>query len=189
MYLTTHAAVGVLVAQQTSNPWFAFFGSFVSHFILDFVPHGDEDIGPPNFSQETLRPWMGQRKWQLVLLGVLDIGGIIALVAGLGTAVSLPTLQLLLLGVIGAVLPDFFVNVFPAIYNLAPRNFFIRAVNWGQRKILLDPIVRRINRFHRWVHNPFHDLLPVKMSKKIGVLAQFLILIIFVLAEVSVLGK
>ncbi|OGY91784.1 MAG: hypothetical protein A3H70_02610 [Candidatus Komeilibacteria bacterium RIFCSPLOWO2_02_FULL_48_11] len=44
MYLTIHAAAGAAIGQFISNPLLAFILGFVSHFILDIIPHGDEGI-------------------------------------------------------------------------------------------------------------------------------------------------
>jgi hypothetical protein len=39
MYLTTHAAAGLLVGVLVQQPAVAFTGSVVTHFLLDMVPH------------------------------------------------------------------------------------------------------------------------------------------------------
>ncbi len=189
MYLTTHAAVGVLISQQTTNPWVAFFGAFVSHFVLDFVPHGDERLGPQDLRPETIRAWLSMKGRRVALFGLLDLAGVVALVLGLASVVALPTLQLILLGVIGAALPDLLVSFFPILRQSAERHPVIRFFHWGHRKILLAPIVTRLNTFHRWIHNPLHERLPITMGRKIGVLTQLLILAIFLAAEISTLGK
>lgn len=44
MYLTVHAAVGAAIGQHLANPWLAFIIGFISHLILDIIPHGDEGI-------------------------------------------------------------------------------------------------------------------------------------------------
>ena len=45
MYLTVHATAGLLIGQQLNNPLIGFFTGVLSHYILDFIPHGDEFIG------------------------------------------------------------------------------------------------------------------------------------------------
>lgn len=46
MYLTAHAAVGgVIGAALTANPLLAFGCGWVSHYFVDFIPHGDEPAG------------------------------------------------------------------------------------------------------------------------------------------------
>lgn len=44
MYLTIHAALGGAIGQFINEPWLAFVVGFISHFLADAIPHGDEDI-------------------------------------------------------------------------------------------------------------------------------------------------
>ena len=39
MYLTTHATIGLLIARVVPNPILAFIIGFISHYILDIIPH------------------------------------------------------------------------------------------------------------------------------------------------------
>lgn len=41
MFLTVHAASGVLVGSAINNPALAFSAGFILHIILDAIPHGD----------------------------------------------------------------------------------------------------------------------------------------------------
>lgn len=43
MLLTVHATTGALIGQQVNNPILAFVLGFISHFVLDMIPHGDQD--------------------------------------------------------------------------------------------------------------------------------------------------
>lgn len=189
MYLTTHAAVGVLVAQQTHNPWLAFFGALASHFMLDFVPHGDETIGPDNFSPNTIQDWLHDRKKRIFLIGCLDLIGVVVLVIALAMTVTLPTFNLVMLGIIGSVLPDLLSNVAPVIRQIFRQNWAVRALAWLQRKTGVAFVVRQQTRFHNWIHNPWHERLPVQVSEQVGVLVQLFILAIFFATEISTLGK
>ncbi|MBI5135605.1 hypothetical protein HZA86_05240 [Candidatus Uhrbacteria bacterium] len=45
MFLTVHAVAGELIAQSAVTPGQALVMGFLSHFLLDALPHGDEDIG------------------------------------------------------------------------------------------------------------------------------------------------
>ncbi len=45
MYLVGHAAVGVAFAAGTQDPVLAFCIGWASHYVADFVPHGDEAVG------------------------------------------------------------------------------------------------------------------------------------------------
>jgi len=44
MTLTAHTAVGIFIGKYASNPFLAFLFGFLSHFILDAIPHIDEGI-------------------------------------------------------------------------------------------------------------------------------------------------
>jgi hypothetical protein len=45
MFLTGHAAVGLVATVWTNNPTIGFFVGWLSHYAADAVPHGDEDLG------------------------------------------------------------------------------------------------------------------------------------------------
>lgn len=45
MYLVGHAAVGMTLAAATDDPVLAFGIGWLSHYLADFVPHGDEPAG------------------------------------------------------------------------------------------------------------------------------------------------
>ncbi len=44
MFLIVHTAAATVLSQQTANPMLVFLLSFFSHFVLDFIPHGDEKL-------------------------------------------------------------------------------------------------------------------------------------------------
>lgn len=44
MFLTVHAAAGVLVGEHITNSVLAFLAGFASHFLLDIIPHGDQGL-------------------------------------------------------------------------------------------------------------------------------------------------
>lgn len=41
MFIVTHAVVGAIVGERLGSPYLAALGGFVSHFLLDIIPHGD----------------------------------------------------------------------------------------------------------------------------------------------------
>lgn len=45
MYLVGHAAIGMAFASGTDDPVLAFCIGWASHYVADFVPHGDEAAG------------------------------------------------------------------------------------------------------------------------------------------------
>lgn len=44
MTITTHAAVGTIIGLNVGNPVLGFVIGFISHFLLDMIPHGDSKI-------------------------------------------------------------------------------------------------------------------------------------------------
>ena len=44
MLMVIHAAASAWVGEVAPNPASAFFISFVLHFLMDFIPHGDHEI-------------------------------------------------------------------------------------------------------------------------------------------------
>ena len=104
MFLTVHATAAVLITQKISNPLLAFIIGFVSHYILDALPNGDDKI---------FERWQGKKQLQ-----------VIAAVAGIDFALSLIWLNFLqqqglilfplatAAAVIGSMLPDFLNGAF-----------------------------------------------------------------------------
>jgi hypothetical protein len=45
MFMTPHTSVALWLSTRISNPLLAFVFSFLAHFILDIIPHGDEELG------------------------------------------------------------------------------------------------------------------------------------------------
>ncbi len=104
MYLTVHSAAGLLVAKLIPNPLAAFIGGFLSHIILDFIPHGDEHI-----TQGTT-PAKGLGR----LMGATIIDGAIMLLFTLLYFVMEPQIYLgtVLLAILGSILPDILQGVY-----------------------------------------------------------------------------
>jgi len=99
MFLTVHAAAGILIGEQTSSPWLAFFLGIASHLVLDMIPHGDENL-VSNKNQKT-------RFYKYMVISALDTLGVIVLAFILWQKnkinLSLPQLA----AIVGAVLPDY----------------------------------------------------------------------------------
>lgn len=96
MYLIGHAAVGVLMASGTANPAAAFGFGWLSHYLADFIPHGDEAVG-----EWTKR---GNQVARLALIVAPDLAFIAAaLAAYFGVHGFAPSV---LAAAIGALVPD-----------------------------------------------------------------------------------
>ncbi|MCC7522931.1 hypothetical protein IT407_03995 [Candidatus Uhrbacteria bacterium] len=118
MFITTHAALGALIAQQIPDqPFAAFVLGMASHFLSDIIPHGDTNLYKSYIS--------GKHVKRSIAYIVID--SIIALLfvlflfnVGLGDAKFAVTM-----GIIGGVLPDFIV----AIYEVLR----LRGLGWFHR--------------------------------------------------------
>ena len=45
MFLTTHTSLALFISTKIMNPFLGFILGFISHFLIDIIPHGDENIG------------------------------------------------------------------------------------------------------------------------------------------------
>jgi hypothetical protein len=104
MLLTVHAAAGAIIGQQINNPILAFVLAFVSHFILDMIPHGDQDW---------IDEYKGDQKSKVKkILSIVVIDAVILL----GLLISryfyidsfMPNLNIAV-GILGGILPDLLV--------------------------------------------------------------------------------
>jgi hypothetical protein len=131
MILTTHAVVGAALASfLPSHPAAAFVVGFASHFALDAIPHVDYPI-----KSRSVNPQIGaQIAFDRALLqDAVTIGfdGLFGVTAALLLFSSSVNFWAILMGAIGAMLPD-------------PLQFL--HTRWPH-----EPL-RTLQRFHRWAH-------------------------------------
>ncbi len=142
MFLTVHAAAGIYIASTISNPWAVFTASFASHFVLDFIPHGDDKIYHDD-------EWRVQKKYRRVLYyGLIDLGVLTGLTLFTYQQTPVPQTGLVLLAILGSILPDFLSLLFPVIHE---RMSWLWLVRWIYR--LTKPTgLRYIYRIQYWIH-------------------------------------
>ena len=155
--LTTHAIVGGAIASvMPSHPMLAVGLAFLSHFILDALPHWDYPIRSSSISPKIAAPM----KYDKALLAdALTIGSD----ASLGLAFALlifatrENFALIFCGACAAILPD--------------------ALQFAYMRFPRGPLAS-LQRFHEWVHT------SRTMNKKLvlGVVSQLAFVVIFVLA-------
>ncbi len=167
MYLTTHAAVGILISEAVKNPTEAFFFAFASHFVLDIIPHGDEHV----------EEWARKKSRYALFVAVVDIGLLTALLGSLYTTNNLPRVALLSAGIIGSILPDFLSIVFPVIHQYTNWFFLIRLFHWAQRKLGLPYLWRG----HNWFHHVMHRVIHKRISLTKGLIMQVAIVVVALL--------
>ncbi|MBI2636599.1 MAG: hypothetical protein HYW81_00160 [Parcubacteria group bacterium] len=98
MYITVHAAAGAAIGTLTGNPVLAFVGGFISHLILDMIPHGDEAI----------KRWKRFRtvRRRITAAALIDFFGVVAVLLFLVNNANQALLPGVLAGMAGSIAPD-----------------------------------------------------------------------------------
>jgi hypothetical protein len=153
--LSTHAVVGAAIATLfPDHPALAFASGVASHFAIDAIPHWDYPLR--SISTKRTAPALA------VNWGLLQDFGMITLDAGLGLAVALwlyaspAGLAAVLLGALGAMLPD----PLQLVHRLFPR----------------EPL-RTLQRFHVWIHSKRKLRWPLGIASQVS----FVILVVTVI--------
>jgi len=118
MQLTAHAAVGAAVGVATGNPVLAFFAGFISHHIVDAIPHtdgGSYEVGVENFARDK----------RIITIVGFDLALLILLsfLLSENRGYNLP----MILGAFGAILPDLIDNMpfwSPKLRKIFPFNYY-----------------------------------------------------------------
>lgn len=114
MFVTTHAAIGALVGAAFPSRAIAFGLGFLSHFIVDMIPHGDEHMLNGYQSGSKVRRAIAYVMIDSIVAVYITILLISNAPAGVASAVKW--------GIIGSVLPDALV----AIYEVTKIKPFLR---------------------------------------------------------------
>jgi hypothetical protein len=152
MLLTVHAATGALIGQQINNPILAFALGFVSHFILDMIPHGDQDwIDEYKSDQKAkVRKIISIVALDAIVLVILLVSRYFYYENSITSSLSITS------GILGSLLPDFLV----VCHELS------------------DKLFKNFYRFHFIIH----DLIKVKQPTTFqGVAFQVIITAILLL--------
>ena len=168
MLNTTHALAGAFIGQKIGNPLWAFFISLASHYLLDFIPHGDEFIG-----QWVAKKNSRKRTLLVVITDLITLTIFLLFILSRGQSLQLSSM---LSGLIGAILPDLFVYVIGP-----PGNFLLKSVHSFQKTNWLKTFFIKHNQMHNRLHNP----LKKDMSPKVGIVFQFLLSIFFFLQIIN----
>lgn len=105
MTLTTHATLGAVIGQATGNPLLAFVFGFISHFLIDMIPHGDTGIS------DNFRVLRRRRKHAVAYVMVDAIFGIFFVLL-LANSRDIDSVRTFSWGIVGAVLPDLLVGIY-----------------------------------------------------------------------------
>lgn len=161
MFITTHAAVGAIIAQHTSSPWLAFLLSFLSHFILDFIPHGDQSLSEKGLNKK------------LVLVSLIDFLGLIGFLFFVYKFVEVSNLTVVLFAILGSITPDLITHFFPVLHQQYPDFLILKLLNWLKNKSGLNRFIKLQDKIHEFTHN---EILRYQIPFLVGLVLQFLVL-------------
>lgn len=166
MFLTTHAAAGIFLSQQFDNPYAVFATAFASHFFLDFIPHGDEDLYHDH-------EWKILKKFKRpIIINSLDLLGVMLVIFWAIGQDTLPHSNFLMLGILGGILPDFLDHLFPELHRRLSWLWLIRWIYAASKPTGLRYLVRAQDWVHRVLH---HDIIRRDISFRSGIIMQALV--------------
>ncbi len=127
MTLTTHATLGAVIGHAVGNPAIAFVLGFISHFLIDMIPHGDTGISD-NFRVHKTR--------QTQAVAYVAVDAIVALmfVLLLANTRDIDSVRTFTWGIVGSVLPDLMVGLY---------------------EVTKTPLLRWFNTMHFYFHDFF----------------------------------
>jgi hypothetical protein len=148
MLTTPHLLTGAAIGLATGNPVLSFAGGFVSHFVLDTIPHADGNFSPtPDVLNITFKDYPG------IIFEIL---------VGLSFTLYF-TLQrpeyfgVMILGAVGTLLPDLISNI-PL---------------WSKR-IRSLPVLKQFHALHHFVnHRPWSEV-----SLLTGITTQIIVVLL-----------
>lgn len=136
MTVTTHVAVGAAIGMNIGKPALGFLLGFISHFIVDIIPHGDDGMRKrfeAGGKKRTLSYFYGVSDYMIAFYLFITVLNIKAY----------PSVAALSAAVVGSTLPDLLVVVYEAsktkllkwFYNV---HFFFHNLildRWGDMKL------------------------------------------------------
>lgn len=122
MFVTTHVAIGALVGASFPSRALAFVLGFISHFLVDMIPHGDEHMLDGYKSGNKVR-----RAIAYVTVDAVAAIYVLMLILGSTPEAVSPFVKW---GIAGSVLPDVLVAIYEAT-KFKP--FFRKFTAWHHR--------------------------------------------------------
>jgi hypothetical protein len=121
MIITSHIVAGAASGSVASNLWVAFLYGFISHFILDYIPHTDISSFLPKRNKQGFDSSPYFKNIKLILLDALIslILIIVLLIFAQGKS------WLIIIGAFGGILPDLLDNN-PFVTPYLRRNYFFK---------------------------------------------------------------
>lgn len=143
MTLSTHAAVGIIIAEWTGNPLLGFIIALISHYVLDMVPHGDEFVYWRYIHNKDDRIAKTAATIDILILSL-----ILTLLLTYGDDFHG---SLTLLGALGGILPDLLINIEGVLRRHPVHSALGRSFEW---------LIKKHYTFHMFCHQLF--FIPVR---------------------------
>ena len=167
MFITSHTLFSVLISQKMGSPFEAFTFSMVSHYILDLIPHGDEGVGH----------WIKKKLTfsRFIFTNTIDIAILSIILAVFLLDKKLPSTPVFLASVIGGVLPDVMciLNDFFADWQKNISRKLIKYLRFLPISVAF--------RYQQKLHAFIHQLIPVHLSIKKGLIVQAIVIFAVIL--------
>ncbi len=145
MLIAIHTITGALIGESINNPALAGLAGFASHFVLDMIPHGDEQLlACPDRCHPNIKKYL-----TIIKTDALASLAIFLFIAHQASTNSLAMLS----GMLGSVLPDILAGIHELGY-------------WKKWQRLY---FKNFWRFHRYTHN---QLIRWQPSFRLGLLIQ-----------------
>ncbi|MFA5134304.1 MAG: hypothetical protein WC505_00760 [Patescibacteria group bacterium] len=179
MYVTTHVLASIVISQHTPNAWWAFSIALLSHYVLDFIPHGDRPV----------ERWIkrgSHLKRSLVVVGI-DGALLSFMILSLDRQIGLPPAPILMAAIIGGMLPDILWITYDLYCRYIKKRAFARALAGAG---ILGAFFKKIGFFldhHTKIHHYVdHVINTHRFPALIGALFQLLFFGIFTVLAVYV---
>lgn len=163
MFLTTHAAAGILIGHTLHDPLAVFGVSFASHFVLDFIPHGDEELYR-DYEWKVLKKYT-----RPMLVNAIDVACLIGLTLWAISTQSAISESLVAIGILGSILPDFLSFLFPVLHEKLSWLNLARWIYAATKPTGLRYLVRGQDRIHKLFH---HEIIRRDVPLWTGVTLQ-----------------
>lgn len=145
MFLTAHTTAALSLSTLPIANWLLFPLAFISHYIVDIIPHGDEHLIPTTFTRKQTII----RMITIALIDAVGIAVIIALFIKYQTNIETISLSRITGAVALACLPD----------GLQ----FIEYITKGRIRII---------HLHQTIHTTIHNILQKHIPFKYGIVVQ-----------------
>lgn len=171
MILTIHSVVAAATANQIAIPWIAWLAAFISHFILDAIPHREYSLENAKYG------WKNKKFWILAIKVAIDlIAGFIFIIVFTHDRSNL--FKNIVAGFIGLI-PDgltilYYITKKNSLNQFLSGQFIHGALSFPIHSFW-NIINKSLEKFYFGFHNKLH---LIKMPSLLwGIINQFIILL------------